>query len=212
MSSLPERFGSDVFWVWKVDGKVRKVGVQRKEWKDLVSSVEDGRWARELQAMRALDVRFVVVEGWPKVGEDGHLIDKRFGRAWTENMIRSVLATAQTDGVIVDRTVNVHATCEWVGWAMRWTRKAEHSSLGGREGVGRGMWGSPTNRDYGVHLLQGLPGVGVELAGRVYDRFGVPWQWTVTVDDLMTVEGIGKKKAEKMLRGPKLRGDGWEGQ
>lgn len=205
-SSLPERFGADVFWVWKVDGATRKVGVQRKEWKDLVASVEDGRWARELAAMRVLDVRFVVVEGWPKVGPDGALIDKTFGRGWTENMVRSVLATAQADGVIVDRTATLHGTCEWVGWAMGWTRKAEHGSLRGREGVGGGMWGNPTNRDYGMHLLMGLPGVGAELAARVYDKFGVPWEWTIGMEDLMTVEGVGKKKAEKMMQGLGVKG------
>ena len=62
VSSLPERFGADVFWTVTRDARGLKVGVQRKEWKDLITSVEDARWARELAAMRALDVRFVVVE------------------------------------------------------------------------------------------------------------------------------------------------------
>lgn len=212
-SSLPERFGADVFWTVQRDARGLKVGVQRKEWKDLVASVEDGRWARELSAMRALDVRFVVVEGWPTVGSDGSLVDKRFGRAWNLSMVRSVLATCQADGVIVDRTANIYDTAEWCKWARGWTAKARHGSLEGREGVGRGMWGSPTNRDYGVHLLQGLPGVGPELAGRVYDHFGgVPWRWEVGVEELMRVEGIGRKKAEKMIGGLARRGPGWEGQ
>lgn len=205
-SSLPERFGADVFWASKTADGTRKVGVQRKEWKDLIASVEDGRWARELAAMRALDVRFVVVEGWPKVGADGGLVDKRFGRAWNLDMVRSVLATAQDDGVIVDRTEHVGGTVEWVRWAVRWTEKATHGSLKGREGVGRGMWGNPTNRDYGVHLLQGLPGVGVELAGRVYDKFGVPWKWEIGVEELMTVDGVGRKKAEKMIAALEMKG------
>ena len=53
------------------------------------------------------------------------LIDKRFGRAWTEGMIRSVLNTAQADGVIVDRTRNVWDTREWIEWAVKWTAAAD---------------------------------------------------------------------------------------
>jgi len=50
------------------------------------------------------------------------------------------------------------------------------------------------------HILQGFPGVGPELAGRMVDHFeGVPLTWTHAIDELMEVEGVGKKKAEGMV-------------
>ena len=44
----------------------------------------------------------------------------------------------------------------------------------------------------------GIPGVGAELADRIVKRFGVPFQWKISQEDLETVEGIGKKKAQKI--------------
>lgn len=200
-SLLPERYGVDVLWtVEGGDGRKCYVGCQRKEWKDLVASVEDGRWQREVIQMQSLPMAWVVVEGWPQVGEGGGLVDKRYGRGWTEAMLRAVLWSAMGRGVMVDRTANVAGTVEWVRGIVKWSRKAEHVS-----GLARPMattrWGHRGNREWGMHLLQGLDGVGVELAGRIWDAFGgVPWRWDVGVEELMGVEGIGKKKAEKLYK------------
>lgn len=196
-SLMPERFGVDVMW----GARGVKVGVQRKEWKDLIASVEDGRWAREIPMMTGrLGEAWVVVEGWPQVDAGGRIVDKRFGRAWTEGMVRGVLWAAMREGVKVDRTADVAGTVAWVRGLVGWTRKAKHSSAVARPGPA-GMWGHREDRDWGVHLLQGLDGVGPELAGRIWDHFGgVPWRWDVGVDGLCAVDGIGKKKAEKMMR------------
>ena len=197
-SSMPERYGVDVLW----GAKGAKVGVQRKEWKDLVASVEDGRWQREIAMMtdgRLVDA-WVVVEGWPKVGGDGRLVEKQYGRGWSEGQLRAVLWGAMARGVKVDRTRDIAGTVTWVRGMVEWSRKAKHQSGIARPGP-VGMWGSRDSRDWGIHLLQGLDGVGPELAGRIWDRFGgVPWRWDVGVEDLMQVEGVGKKKAEKMIR------------
>lgn len=196
-SVMPERFGVDVLWA----AHGEKVGVQRKRWDDLIASVEDGRWAREIPMMTGrLAEAWVVVEGWPKVGADGRIVDKGFGRAWTQGMIRGVLWAAARQGVKIDRTGDVAGTVEWVRGLVAWSRKVKHHSAVARPGP-TGMWGHRGDRDWGIHLLQGLDGVGPELAGRIWDEFGkVPWRWEVGVEDLCRVDGIGKKKAEKMLR------------
>ena len=49
------------------------------------------------------------------------------------------------------------------------------------------------------YILQGLPGVGSERADRLLDRFGsVEDVISASIDDLQTVDGIGKKIAEKI--------------
>lgn len=193
---VTERFGVDVMW----SAKGKKWGVQRKEWKDLIASVEDGRLAREIPMMRALDVPWIVVEGWPQTANDGTIIDKRFGRAWSVQSIAKILWGMQVQGIAFDRTVDVAGTVQWVTAMVEWSRKDKHGSVMVRPGP-TGMWGHRNDRDWGVHLLQGLDGVGVELAGRIWDHFGkVPWTWDVGVKELMEVPGIGKKKAEKMMR------------
>ena len=163
-SSLPEKYGADVCWIARPEGQPPiVVGVQRKEWKDLVASVEDGRWGREMQMLKACGVAWVVVEGWPKTGTNGELIDKRFGRGWGIDAFRAVLWACQINGVHVDRTTDVADTAAWCKRMEGWSAKANHASLRGRPGA-ESVWGKPTNREYGVHLLQGLPGVGPELA------------------------------------------------
>lgn len=200
-SLLPERHGVDILWtVTGEGGKKVTVGAQRKEWKDLVASVEDGRWQREIVQMASLPAAWVVVEGWPKVGAGGQLVDKRYGRGWTEAMLRAVLWSAQSRGINIDRTANIAGTCDWVQAVVKWSRKANHSSMLHRP-MATSQWGHKGNREWGMHLLQGLDGVGVELAGRIWDRFGgVPWSWDCSIDDLMEVDGVGKKKAEKLWK------------
>jgi ERCC4-type nuclease len=49
------------------------------------------------------------------------------------------------------------------------------------------------------YILQGLPGVGRERADRLLDRFGsVEAVISAAIDDLQTVDGIGKNIAEKI--------------
>lgn len=196
-SLTPERLGVDVCWV--AAGK--KWGVQRKEWKDLVASVEDGRWGREIPMMvSGCDVAWVMVEGWPRVTTDGALLDKSFGRPWTEQGVRKVLWGAQMRGVQVTRSNDLGDTVSQVLAMVEWSCDPNAGKSAVQRPGPTGMWGHKNDRDWGVHLLQGLEGVGVELAGRIFDVRGeVPWQWTVTEDELCQVKGIGKKKARKIL-------------
>jgi Holliday junction resolvasome RuvABC DNA-binding subunit len=53
-----------------------------------------------------------------------------------------------------------------------------------------------------VHLLQGLEGVGVDLAGKIIDHFGrapIRWEDDVTVEELCKIDGIGKLTAERLI-------------
>ena len=202
-SSMPERFGVDVLWtIPRVGGRTVRWGVQRKEWKDLIASVEDGRLAREVQQMTGvgLERAWLCVEGWPRVNGDGALVDKRFGRAWTVHQLRAVIWGVESRGVDVCWSDDVRDTVEMVSRLIIWSRKDKHSTLDARPGPPGSMWGYRGNREWGVWVLQGLQGVGPGLAGKIYDRFGrVPWRWDVGVEELMEIEGIGRKKAEKMM-------------
>ena len=60
------------------------------------------------------------------------------------------------------------------------------------------LWGSRSDRDWGIHVIQSFDGIGPGVAGAIFDRFGLPIQWTVTKADLESVPGVGKKRASKM--------------
>lgn len=195
---LPERYGVD--FLWHVRGWC---GVQRKEVKDYIASMRDGRLARELEQMDPLRVKCLIVEGeWGVVGDT--VLPKGVRRAQygvKHTQFMSGLWAMQARGVMLTTSTSIRQTAGLVKMLEAWTQRETHGSLGQtRDVVPKNNWGRADNRAFQVHLLTGLPGVGVEMAGRIVDHFGgVPWTWEVTEEQLMEVEGIGKTRARRMM-------------
>lgn len=198
VSMRPEDFGCDLLFA----ANGAWAGVQRKEFKDLVGSIEDGRLGEQVQKMTAapLEHRMVVIEGVGRWGDEGELLS-RYGRGVTRAGLRKLLWSVRNEGVWIEWSDGLDDTIEVVGAFEAWCGKRGHGSLRQRPGV-RSVWGTTDSRDWVEHFLQGLPGVGAELARRMVDHFdGCPvgWKEGVGAKELMEVEGIGKVKAGKML-------------
>lgn len=198
VSGVPERFGVDVLIL---AGGVR-TGVQRKKFPDdLMSSLADGRLYSQLPKMMELDRSVLIFEGAGKWTMDGELIHQ-----YTRNFTRGQFLALQYSiiwefGVHVIHVKDLRETCEALKVLEGWAGKKKHSSLRTRPGAPKDSWGRIGERQQAQHLLQGLPGIGVEMAGRIYDHFGrVPLKWDCTVADLMSVKGVGKVKAEKIWK------------
>lgn len=187
---LPEKWGVD--FLWPVDDGL--AGVQRKEVKDLLASVADGRLGKELDQMQRLAWRVLCVEGVVQWTTEGQMV-KAYGQPWTRGQWAGLMMTVQSRGCWVVESAGVSDTARVVEAVMRWTRKSEHRSLTTRPKA-VASWGSnPDDRDFGVHVLQGFPGIGVELAGRIWDHFGrLPFVMNVSDEELLKVPGMGKKK------------------
>lgn len=195
VSSLPEKRGVDVLWI--VRGKW--CGVQRKEISDLIASLGDGRLQREVAQMQHLDYRMLVVEGRLEWTMDGMLVGRGYGQPWTKKAHMGVLWSLQESGIWVGASADQHGTVELVQGFQGWTTKARHNALRRRPNA-TGAWGRATSKDFGMHLLMGIDGVGPEMAEAIWNHFGgIPWGWMVTKEELMEVKGVGEKKAEKML-------------
>ena len=66
-------------------------------------------------------------------------------------------------------------------------------------GVQRHGYRPKTKRKRQLFILQGLPGVGPERAGRLLDRFGsVEVAISASSSELQSVDGIGKSIADKI--------------
>lgn len=193
VSSLPERYGAD--FLFAAHG--RWVAIQRKEISDLLASVADGRIAKEVAQIQLAHHRILIVEGMVRWSSDGVLIGKGFGQQWTKKQFRGLLWSVRAKGIWVERTDDSSDTIETLRWLESWFGRDKHSTLDRRPGP-VSMWGTPSNEDYQRHLVQGLPGVGTELADRIVRTLGVPFQWRVTKEELTLVDGIGKKKAERI--------------
>ena len=49
-------------------------------------------------------------------------------------------------------------------------------------------------------MVQGVPGIGAELARRIVSEYGMPLRWNVTAEQLAAVQGISKQRAEKLVK------------
>lgn len=200
-----ETFGVDAMWVANGD----TYGIQRKELKDLVASVQDGRLTREVMQMAALDVAVLVVEtgerggAWPR--EMGGVITGTagWGRGWTVSQMRGLLWSLQARGIWVTLVRDEAATMEYLGELERWSRKKEHSSLLARGQAKAGLFGKRGSREFGMWMLMSLPGVGPKMAGDIWDHFGgdvVRLSDKVGgVEGLTKVKGVGKVTAKKIV-------------
>jgi ERCC4-type nuclease len=206
-STHPENFGVDFLWraneTWW--------GVQRKTLPDFVASFRDGRLQREVAQMRGkVSMPVLVVEGNVGFTMDGLLMCGSRIERITREQWRSMMWTFASWGITVDFVPTTMASVQYVIDMVRWTEKAKHTSLTARPKLVDSAWGTPTNRDWGIHILQGFDGVGPELAGAIFDHFGrVPLSWTTrspggtTVlayePDLLDIPGVGKGRAKKLI-------------
>jgi ERCC4-type nuclease len=186
---LPETFGCDLLFA----ANGRWAGVQRKEFKDLISSIRDGRLGEQIAKMSdpGLCYRMVVVEGSAKWTMSGDLVG-RYGGGVTRQSLRKILWTARANGLWVDFSDSLDDTVRLLETFEEWCKKDVHRSLSGRPAV-RSQWGTVNSRDYQVHLLQGLPGVGPELAAKILDQVGMPMMLDPQ-SDLLSVSGLGPKR------------------
>lgn len=194
VSSFPETHGSDFFWVHNG----LRIGVQRKEIKDFIASVQDGRLGKELLQMEQLDIRVLVVEGKLRWTRDGELVD-----GWarlSKSQLRGALFTVQSKGVWVEWSESKEETGKVIDDLFQWSKKDSHSTLLVRQGPRTDGWGRRGNRDWQIHILSSLPGIGAGLAEKMIDHFGsIPLQLAVPKSKLMEVEGIGRNKADKIM-------------
>lgn len=205
-SSVPEKYGADVLFPSATYGAV---GIQRKEVNDLVASVMDGRLKKEFAQMKQLGLGVLLVEGRVLWTADGLLMSRT---RFSKSQMRGVLWKASSLGYWTIFTDGLTDTIESTCALQKWCAKEKHGSLGNRAGVKAirgGAWGTVDNRDYGIHLLQGFDGMGQERAALLYDRYGVPLNWTVTKKEMMGIDKFGKITVDRLFKA--LRQYGMEG-
>ena len=195
-SSVPERYGVDVLFEAPPIGMV---GIQRKTFGDLLASLRDGRIARGVTKMRALDLAVLVVEGEPAWGSEGYAVPPAgatlAATSWHREQYRSLLWSVQAEGIWVEHVPDVAGTVAVVRSLERWCRKPRHDAVVRRAGPSR----EHDAHERARYLLQSLPGIGPRSADAILRRFGgLPFGWRVTEEDLATVPGIGKVRAARL--------------
>lgn len=179
-------------------------GLQRKTVDDLIASIGD-RLTREVAQMtgeRGVAMPHVIVEGQVRFTADGHLIRDRgsWGQQFTRKQWRGLMWSMQHAGVSVSYAPTRGDTVEMVCDLYAWSQKPRHQSLRSRVGAPKNDWGVRGSREWNRWVLQSFDGIGPDLADAILDHFGeLPMTWTVGVDELLQVKGLGRKRAGRLV-------------
>lgn len=176
--------------------KLGMVGVQRKEYGDLINSVMGDRVYRECWLMKQLDIGIWVIEGRPQWTSDGQLVSRQ---KWTVHQHLGVIFSLQSRGFWVASTESLTGTANLLTYLSTWLDKDSHSGLDVRPNP-QSEFGVTTEKDWAIHLLQGFPMMGPKTASSLYTSLGLPLEFTCTLDQLKTVPGVGPKRAARWWR------------
>lgn len=199
-SVTPENYGLDIMWnVTVEDEPIRRWGIQRKEYKDLIASVDGDRLAREFHQARSVDQVVMLIEGKFRFDPGGYLLTSGSQRTrWTRESIRALLISVQNHGWWIVQTQELIETVEAVKTIKAWSEKVTHNSLIGRPPIKAELWGKATDREFAAWVLQSAPNVGLETARRIYDALGPVVALTATDEELLSVKGVGPKVVERL--------------
>lgn len=178
---------------------VNGVGFERKTWPDYVHSLTTGRLEKQAKKLRAYEVAYILVEG-DMSGTESLEHTQMSGRSIRGHM--ASLTAREEYGVRA--VVPCSSMSLLVDYAVRLGRKHEEEPVtdyldtgsvdDDTAPAGKRMWGC-------------LPGVGPELANRLWGRYGSPGHFVEfighnpdgPVEELMEVDGIGYDTAEDIL-------------
>lgn len=208
-SSIPERFGCDVLW------RARGAwwGVQRKELRDLLASVADGRLAKELGQMQMVrdggGWTCLVIEGPPRWTTEGQMLGDSWGGVggrFTHDAWWSLLMSVGATGCGVQVVKDTAELAAWCTHMKKWSEKNHGLAVARPKQVATNSWGEQGNEHWGSWFLQGIPGVGADRAMAIVKHFGrVPMKMDVERGELLKVKGLGEKTVDAIM---KALGDG----
>lgn len=173
--------------------------LERKTPHDLVSSIADSRIWNQMHRIAAAEDFMGVRIGRRILLIDGDLAEQvEMGRVkWS-----------QIYGLLQEVTfvygVSVFLACEGVEDFMRtlYVREVEGRNDGEVEFRLRRLQPHPVDdEDWKIYMLSSIPGIGDKLARNLLDHFGsIRRIAEADVEELMRVEGIGRKKAERVRK------------
>ncbi len=164
----------------------KRVIIERKTLKDFAISIVDGRLFKQMIYLANSKSKGVLIlEG---------TTSNSFEIGLTREAMQGALITVSLImGIPVLRSKNPAETAKLMVFIAR---QVESITNGGVQRHGYQPKGIRYRQRY---ILQGLPKIGRERADRLLDRFGsVEAVVSASIDDLQTVDGIGKNIAEKI--------------
>jgi len=165
------------------------MGVERKDVKDFLSSLMDGRLFSQMADMtRSYMEPVLVIEG------SGLTVRKNISHAAVYGAIASIISDFR---ITVLATGDTKETARLL-FALA-SRRSRDSK--GRRAQRHGKPGVSRLRESQLYVIEGLPGVSAAIARRLLDHFGsVHGVFSASEEELLQVKGVGSKTAENIVR------------
>jgi ERCC4-type nuclease len=164
----------------------KQVIVERKRLYDFAISIIDGRLFKQMLGLAGSNSQGVLI----LEGTAGDIAEIGMTRAAMQG---ALITVSMILGIPILRSKNPSETAKLIVFIAR---QMESIACGGIQRPGYRPKGL---RQRQLFILQGLPGIGPERAGRLLDRFGsIEAVICAGVDELSAVDGIGKSIAEKI--------------
>lgn len=160
-----------------------RVVVERKSYRDFLSSIVDGRIFEQAESMKeSYRKPFIIIEGYA----EGNV---------SENSVKAAIASlAIRFEVSLISTRNPRDTALTIFWIA----KKEQSELGRKLGFRKKIRKKGNERE---KIVSSLPGISTKLAKRLLEKFGsVEKVFTASETELKKVRGIGEITARKIRR------------
>lgn len=150
----------------------------------------------QLRSSNALSWRFLILEydRTRRTTDGSHFLESSLSPQSVETIALKLFCN---NTHLVEST-SLSATVDLIGRTVDYVERDGPARLSRPKPVS-GPWGTRSNRDWGIHLLQSFPGIGSTTAGLIYDTYGVPFKWSITEKDLTSIPGIGKVIARRLL-------------
>jgi len=186
-------------YVWYCNG--RKTQIERKHVpQDLLASINDGRLTKVtqilIQNIEKGGRSYLLLEGFIRCNSSGFILNPDRPSGWEIDKVSSLISSIQASGIELLLSPSIKETALILISQMRWEMKGEHKSTRTRPGPTH-EWGQPAFAPYMLWSIQGIPGVGADLAEILY---GTAPTWEklleLSIEDLQQLKRIGKKRAE----------------
>jgi len=177
----------------------QSVLIERKQVSDLLHSLSTGRLMDQLRRIIIeSDIPILLVEGFITITKDGFVRYRAGKSRWRYTSVQNLILTAQLSGVYLIQSPSQYNTPRIILSLYKYFQKPEHTSLV-RQKV---FTVFPKDRDYKrAEMLMSLPGVGVEIATRMVERFGTPMTaFSASDEELNEVGGLGPKKIKAIRK------------
>jgi len=189
------KFG-DYNFLGLIDGQQEQVSIERKEAGNLISSLNSGELAEQIQKMQAqARAKILLIEGFITATSAGRVRtkDMTHGITWAY-LWDSILTFQMKYNLLLDFTPNDYFTAKRIKELYKYFQKETHLS------DTRTMQPTfPKDTPEPIKILSRFEGYGEETARKVLQKFGtLRTYFSASLKERETISGIGPIKAEEI--------------